>query len=328
MSSGTLLRRWSATSFAVAVITLLGTATALASPADEQAFVDMINDERRAAGAGPLTVLPVLVDGARQHAARMAAEGRIFHNPNLGDITDGWRMMGENVGRGGNIQTLHQAFMDSPGHRANILNPAYDAVGVGVVWQDGIPYVVEVFMDSIDGLRVQFTPPFADDDGSVHEADIIALYERGITRGCDVARYCPERAVSRGEMATMLVRAFGLTGTGDGFSDTEGSIHRSAISTLAANGITRGCAPGRFCPERSITRGEMATFLVRVLGLGPAPSAGFDDTVSSEHASAIDSLAAAGITRGCSPTSFCPHDRVTRGQLASFLIRALRHWES
>lgn len=291
---------------------------------DEQRFVDLINAERRAVGSGPLVIVPQLVEGAREQAERMAAEGRIFHNPNLGDVIDGWKMLGENVGRGGDVESLHRAFMDSQGHRDNLLNAAYDGIGVGVVWEDGIPYVAEVFMDSIEPLRVQFTPPFSDDDGSIHETDIIALYELGITKGCDSSRYCPERSVTRGEMATMLVRAFGLTGSSAiAFSDDDSSVHESAIEVLAARGVTHGCAPGRFCPDRGVTRGEMATFLTRILGLDAAQSYGFDDTGSSEHATAIDSLAAAGITKGCTATSFCPHSQVTRAQLASFLIRAL-----
>lgn len=319
-------RRIMVAAAAAAVLVVTGMTPALADAAsDEQRFVELINSERRSAGAGPLEVHPDLVEGARRHAERMAAEGRIFHNQNLGDVTDGWKLLGENVGRGGNIETLHQAFMDSPGHRDNLLNPVYDLVGIGVVWSEGIPYVVEVFMDPIEELRVQFSPPFSDDDGSVHEADIVALYERGITRGCDDTRYCPERPVTRGEMASLLVRSFGLKGSpGDIFGDDNASVHESAIETLAANGITSGCAPGRFCPDRGVTRGEMATFLTRILDLPAASSAGFKDIAGSPHAAAIDSLAASGITKGCTATTFCPNQGVTRAQVASFLVRALQ----
>lgn len=312
---------------AVAVIALIGIqalpATADAR-ADEERFVELINAERRAHGVGGLVVHPELVEKARRHAARMAAEGRIFHSDDLAEGLDDWNLLGENVGRGGNIETLHQAFMDSPGHRANILRAGYDAVGVGVVWEDGVPYVVEVFMDSIEQLKVQYTPPFVDDDDSVHESDIIALADLGITRGCQRDRYCPDRNVTRAEMATMLVRAFGLTGSsGDIFTDDDASEHESAIETLAHNGVTVGCAPNRFCPDRPVTRGEMASFLVRILGLAPASPAGFTDTAHTVHRRPIDALAAAGITRGCTETKFCPDDNVTRGQLASFLNRAL-----
>lgn len=308
----------------VVIAALLVPATAVVASddltADESRVVELINEERAATGAAPLAVHPVLVDKARKHAARMAELGRIFHSSDLEDGVTGWRRLGENVGRNGSIEGIHRAFMGSSGHRRNILNPDFDAVGVGVVWAAGTPYVVEVFMES----SRPYTPPFVDDDGSVHEADIIALYELGITRGCDVARYCPDRSVTRGEFATLLVRALELRGSAPGaFVDVDHSIHADAIGTLAANGITAGCAPRRFCPDDPVSRGEMASFLVRALNLPPAPPAGFDDTATSVHRRAIDSLAAARITRGCSADSFCPHEPVTRGQLASFLVRAL-----
>lgn len=309
----------------VSSLFVAGTPVAFADAVDdEQRFVDLINAERRAAGSGPLVVVPELVEPARTQAQRMIDADRIFHTSDLGGVIDGWKALGENVGRGGDIESLHQAFMDSKGHRENLLNPAWDGVGVGVIWSGNVPYVVEIFIDPVEDLRVQFTPPFSDDDGSIHERDIVALYELGITRGCDTTRYCPDRSVTRGEMATMLVRAFGLSGsTGDVFVDDNASIHESAIETLAANGVTNGCAPERFCPDRSVTRAEMASFLTRILELPPAPSGAFSDTSSSVHASAIDALADAGITRGCSDDAFCPQSQVTRAQLASFLIRAL-----
>ena len=83
--------------------------------------------------------------------------------------------------------------------------------------------------------------------------------------------------------------------------------------------------PARFCPDDPVTRGQMATFLVRAFGLGSASSAGFADTEGHGHAADIDALAAANITQGCDvdPARFCPDDPVTRGQMATFLARAL-----
>lgn len=316
---------------AVATMALLvaGSLVAAAGTDAENGFVDLINADRRAAGAGALVVEDDLVAVARSHVKSMAEAGEIFHNSRLGYEIDNHYMVGENVGRGGDVVSLHGAFMASDGHRANILNPVYDSVGVGVTYREEIQYVVVVFRHSKTPPvktppATGFTPPFADDDGSVHEADITELHRRGITRGCAADRYCPDRPVTRGELATMLVRAFDLTGpTGTSFADTHSSEHRSAISILAHNGITKGCSTDRFCPERAVTRGELATFFTRLLGLPAASPSGFLDVASSEHRVAIGSLAAAGITRGCSDDRFCPTNPVTRGQLASFLLRAL-----
>jgi len=112
------------------------------------------------------------------------------------------------------------------------------------------------------------------------------------------------------------------------FQDDDSSVHLRAIEAIADVGITRGCNPpvnDLFCPSASVTREQMATFLVRALGL-PAGSASFTDIGSSVHAANIEALASAGITKGCNPpdnTLFCPTDPVTREQMATFLARAL-----
>ena len=113
------------------------------------------------------------------------------------------------------------------------------------------------------------------------------------------------------------------------FYDDDGSVFEDDIEWLAAEGITRGCNPpinDRFCPDSSVTRGQMAAFLTRALELPSAPTAGFVDTVGSTFENDIDRLAAAGITRGCNPPAndrFCPDDPVRREVMAAFLVRAL-----
>ena len=96
------------------------------------------------------------------------------------------------------------------------------------------------------------------------------LADRGVTRGCATGplRFCPDSAVTRAQMASFLVRAFDLESAGTaGFTDTGGSGHRQDIDALAAAGITSGCATGplRYCPDRAVTRAQMATFLHRAL---------------------------------------------------------------
>ena len=120
---------------------------------------------------------------------------------------------------------------------------------------------------------------------------------------------------------------------GGTFMDDNGSGFEGAIEAIAAEGITSGCDPLSvlFCPTESVSRAQMAAFLVRALDLPAAPSAGFVD-VSGSFTVAIDRLAAAGITRGCNPPAndrFCPAQAVTRAQMAAFLVRALgltSHW--
>ncbi len=115
---------------------------------------------------------------------------------------------------------------------------------------------------------------------------------------------------------------------GGTFGDDNSSIHEAAIEAIAEEGITKGCNPPvntLFCPGESVTREQMATFLVRALDL-PAGTAFFTDIGDSVHAANIEALATAGITKGCNPpdnTLFCPTSPVTREQMATFLTRGL-----
>ena len=116
---------------------------------------------------------------------------------------------------------------------------------------------------------------------------------------------------------------------GPSFLDTGTSIFMSDIEWLAEEGVTKGCSPpinDLFCPEDQVTRGQMAAFLVRFLGLTDRGDVDFADDNGSVFEADIEKLAAAGITRGCNPPTndmFCPNDPVTREQMAAFLTRAL-----
>lgn len=113
------------------------------------------------------------------------------------------------------------------------------------------------------------------------------------------------------------------------FSDTSGNTFENDIVWLAQEGITKGCNPPdntRFCPNESVTRGQMAAFLNRYLDLPAASKDHFTDDNGTTFENDINRLAEAGITKGCNPpdnTRFCANDRVTRGQMAAFLVRAL-----
>ena len=306
---------------------------ALASEAPdlESDFLRLLNDDRRANGLVGLEIMPELVDGARDQAAAMAEAGYLFHNPALGSVlADGWEKLGENVGIGYSAATLHQAFMNSPGHRANVLDTGYEYIGIGVELEDdGAIWVTFVFADMIGtepGSELQpykYAGRFSDDDGSVFETAIEALAASEVTKGCGETVFCPDQPVTRGQMAAFLVRARGWAeAPGDHFSDDDGSQFEGAIETLVAQGVTMGCAEGRFCPDAPITRGQMAVFLTRAAELPEVSGNSFADDDQSPFEWAIEALAAADVTRGCSPGRFCPEQPVTRGQMAAFLVGA------
>ena len=168
---------------------------------------------------------------------------------------------------------------------------------------------------------------FTDDNGSVHEAAIEAIAAAGITLGCDDGRFCPADSVTRGQMSAFLRRALGLPPSPtDHFSDDDGTTFEDDINRIADAGITLGCDPGLFCPDDTLTRGQMAAFLVRAYGYADGSGTDrFTDDDSSTFEDEIDRLATAGITAGCdaaNPDLFCPNDEVRRDQMASFIARA------
>ena len=169
---------------------------------------------------------------------------------------------------------------------------------------------------------------------SVFVDDIVWLAEEGITKGCNPPEndmFCPEKPITRGQMAAFLVRFLDLAEGAevDKFTDDDESIFENEINILAAAGVTTGCNPPEstlFCPNDLMNRGQMAAFLVRALGL--TDDGGGDLFIDDDvwiFESDIDKLATAGITKGCNPpdnTMFCPGSHVTRGQMAAFLHRA------
>lgn len=178
---------------------------------------------------------------------------------------------------------------------------------------------------------------FSDDDGNIHEISIEQIARLGITLGCNPPhndRYCPSGEVSRAQMVAFLFRALGESSVGglaaSGFSDVpDDAWYKPYLKRLVDLGVVEGYEDGTFRPHQPITRLDMAVWLVRALPTvspAPVPVGVFDDmSADAEHASAVEGVLAAGITRGCSvePRLYCPSKPVSRDQMASFLVRAL-----
>ena len=104
--------------------------------------------------------------------------------------------------------------------------------------------------------------------------------------------------------------------------DARFSSFEDDIIWVYDHGITTGCSAERYCPNDDVTREQMASFLVRALGLSGTPPDAFTDDETSTHEHNINLVAQAGITTGCGPNLFCPKALVKRDQMASFLARA------
>jgi hypothetical protein len=183
-------------------------------------------------------------------------------------------------------------------------------------------------------------PSFADVSSSYWAwSEIERLYAAKFTTGCsiDPLAYCPERSVTRAEMAVFIERGIHgaayipPTGIGTVFTDVPLSYWDvDWIEKLYVDHITSGCriSPLIYCPERSITRAEMAVFLLKTehgADYNPPAATGIFTDVPTSYWDAdwIEQLYAEEITGGCSlsPMSYCPESPVTRAEMAVFLVR-------
>ena len=100
------------------------------------------------------------------------------------------------------------------------------------------------------------------------------------------------------------------------------------IETAVHNGVTAGCGTDAYCSANSVTRAQMAVFLLKSRYGSehvPVPATGtvFGDVPADAFAAAwIEELAALGVTGGCGNGNYCPGDPVTRAQMAVFLLKA------
>lgn len=172
---------------------------------------------------------------------------------------------------------------------------------------------------------------YMDDDRSRYEGYIEAASAAGLVAGCNPPvndRFCPHRQVSRSEAALLLSRVVSLPEpTKDWFSDDDGLLAESAINGLAEAGVTRGCAPGLFCPDRPLTRGAFAQLVVRAMGWDEqADVSPWRDLEGSPFAGAAAVLAARGALEPCdlpAGVKLCPDSLVSRDEAVFALAVAV-----
>jgi glucose/arabinose dehydrogenase len=163
-------------------------------------------------------------------------------------------------------------------------------------------------------------------------AYIQAVYDAGVTAGCGPQLYCPEATTTRAQMAVFLLKA----SLGSGyvppacmgiFGDVAcPSLFADWIEDLAGRGITAGCGGGNYCPGASVTREQMAVFLLKASqgsGYVPPGCGGIfaDVPCPSQYADWIEDLSTRGVTAGCGGGNYCPLSPVTRAQMAVFLTK-------
>ena len=123
----------------------------------------LLNQYRAANGRPALARMPSLDTVAQNWSSRMASTNTLAHNPSFqAQYPAGWRLAGENVGYGPSAKTVHDALVASPGHRANMLDSRFNAVGIGFVnGPDGRVWITQNFAQ-YDNVSAYQSPSTAD----------------------------------------------------------------------------------------------------------------------------------------------------------------------
>jgi len=205
------------------------------------------------------------------------------------------------------------------------------------------PHQIMVWAWDTAGRRAQASISVVADNASFDDVPkgsaiwryVESVAREGITGGCSLTPplYCPDRAVTRGQMAVFLCRAAGIAPYGNPTPTFE-DVPRTHpmypyIEAAFRNGLVSGCSttPRLFCPNTAVTRGQLAVMLCRAAEIAPYdnPTPTFSDVPrGSSQYPYVEALYRATVTGGIArdPLRYGPALPVTRGQMAVFLCRA------
>lgn len=297
----------------------------------EGIVLDLHNAARREPGAfgyGSSPAAPAITgwtdlrDVARSWSDRQAAEARMSHNPSFSSQICCWRKVGENVAFitlrslddaavAQASRTIFQAWMDSSGHRANILSGDYDHVGVGIsiTPRDGGGYAMYLTGNFRDTTA---TPPGTSYTSTSSGASAQAAPEPEVYD----TPACPDGEYARGT-----------------FDDSITGTHAGAIDCLVWWDVIRTSdGSGDVFGQGTVaSRGFMAAIIARLAEAAGSPlPAPLTDTVRDDeghrYEDAISRVVAAGIATGFPDGSFRPDATLTRGQMATFLANFTTGW--
>jgi uncharacterized protein YkwD len=131
--------------FVVGALVLLPARPASAEPVSE--WLSWVNGLRASNGLPGLDLDGEQSALAQQRADINAGNASLAHTPNLqAGVTANWTKLGENVGVGPTVTAIGNAFVNSPQHLHNLLDPAYTAIGIGVSMRGGTMYVTHRFL--------------------------------------------------------------------------------------------------------------------------------------------------------------------------------------
>lgn len=159
--------------------------------------------------------------------------------------------------------------------------------------------------------------------GSEHSDAIIELADIGVVLGYNDGNFGPEDPVSRGQIASILLRTDDeLAPVTPNFSDVSiNSVHGGAIGALTEAGVIEGYDDGTFGPWDNIRRDHMAVMIARWLDVEPIDDGPFTDV--NRYVGEINALNDLGVINGTTDTTFDPDADLTRAQTASLVLRVL-----
>ena len=173
--------------------------------------------------------------------------------------------------------------------------------------------------------------PFTDvKEGDYFYIPVLWAVDRGITTGTSKTTFGPERPCTRAQVVTFLWRACGSPEPENGnnpFTDVaEGTYYYKAVLWAVEQGITTGTSKTTFGPDKTCTRGQVATFLYRAQGEPQITDSNnpFGDVAEGAYYyNAVLWAVENNITQGTGKGKFSPDRDCTRGQIVTFLYRAL-----
>jgi len=225
--------------------------------AEEQFLFDSANRERLAHQLPPLKWNSALAEAARQHALLMSKQDNLSHQlpgePPLSQRAAhaGARFseIGENIAVGPRVQSIHTGWMHSPGHRANILDAHFTALGVAVIKDNGQLYAVEDFSTAIANMNIE-----------AQEEKVTALLAaRGLVVSTErekARKLCSDELAPAGHRS-MLILSYEVSDISELPEALERQIH---------DGKYREAAVGACQPKESAT--GIARFRITVLLFG------------------------------------------------------------
>lgn len=305
----------------LATATPASAATSTTAVTENADFLDRVNDLRISRGLRPLIIDPKLHATALDWSSNLARTATLAHDAGLATDVSGWTKLAENVGTGSTVNAVWNAFLASPGHFANLIDPDMTHLGVGTVRDSaGRLWTTHRFMKA-PARYADATP------SHLFYEEIVWMTNTGLSEGFGDGTFRPAANVTRQAMSAWLHR---LNGAPAGpfaavhFTDVSTSPFKNEIFWMVSTGRAGGFPDGSFKPESCVTRQAMMAFLHREAGspAGPFAATRFTDVPSTApFATEIAWAVSEGIADGFADGNFRPGTCVSRQAAAAFLHR-------